>query len=97
MGIKAWFPYAFKDTRIGGLGVGAADQAFYDLIGNAWFKYTPAFNVGRSLEVTAPAQGQASQSYFQASVLPAGLGVGSLGLTGLVTPTAPANNSVGSP
>lgn len=98
MGIKPWFPYAFKDTGVGGLGSGANAYAFYDLIGNAWFSYNPAYVVGRSVEVTAPALGTAAQTVFPSTVLPGNLGVGSLALTGLVSaPSAPANNSVGSP
>lgn len=95
--MKAWFPYAWKETGMGGLGSGVYSQAFYDLIGNPWYAYTPAFNVGRSVEVTAPALGGAAQAVSAVSVLPGNLGVGALSLTGLMNPNPPANNSVGSP
>lgn len=96
--MRPFSPYAYKETGTGGLGSGVGSLAFYDLIGNAWYAYTKAYMVGRSVEVTAPALGQAAQTYFPASVLPASLGVGNLGLTPLVgSPHTPANNSVGSP
>lgn len=95
--MRPFFPYAFKETGKGGLGSGVSSMAFFDLIGNAWYAYNPAYLVGRSLEVTAPALGHAAQSYFPASVLPAGLGYGALSLTGLGAPPHPTNNAVGSP